>query len=75
MLNQGLWVFDKSGNIQGGGPESLYQFWSGKPGANGQTLPARLRVAAITRFSPILRSCSIPANGLYYLLASFTAAQ
>ena len=26
MLNQGLWVFDKSGTVQGSGPESLYAF-------------------------------------------------
>ncbi len=30
LLNQGLWVFDKSGNVQGRGPESLYAFWCGK---------------------------------------------
>jgi len=40
MLNQGLWVFDKSGNIQGGGPESLYQFWCGMPGASGSLISA-----------------------------------
>ncbi|HUY28975.1 MAG TPA: hypothetical protein VMV27_16315 [Candidatus Binataceae bacterium] len=40
MLNQGLWVFDKSGSNQNGGPESLYQFWCNSPGANGQILPA-----------------------------------
>ena len=29
LLNQGLWVFNKSGTIQGSGPESLYAFWCG----------------------------------------------
>ena len=38
MLNQGLWVFNKSGNVQGG-PEPLYQLWCGSVGANGQYLP------------------------------------
>ena len=38
MLNQGLWVFDKSGKNLNSGPESLYQFWCNTPGANGQFL-------------------------------------
>jgi len=40
MLNQGLFVYNKSGQLQGGGPEPLYQFWCETAGANGQTLPA-----------------------------------
>jgi hypothetical protein len=40
MLNQGLWVFNKSGTLQGSGPESLYTFWCGTVGANGNPLPA-----------------------------------
>jgi hypothetical protein len=39
MLNRGLFVYDKSGHLQGNA-ESLYQFWCGTVGANGQTLPA-----------------------------------
>ncbi len=37
LLNQGLWVFNKSGTVQGN--ESLYAFWCGTVGANGQYLP------------------------------------
>ncbi len=40
LLNQGLWVFDKSGTVQGSGPESLYTFWCGSPGADGNPLPS-----------------------------------
>jgi hypothetical protein len=38
MLNQGMFVYDKSGNQQGS--ESLYSFWCQHPGANSKTLPA-----------------------------------
>lgn len=38
MMNQGMFVYDKSGNPQGS--ESLYSFWCQHPGANGNTLPA-----------------------------------
>jgi hypothetical protein len=38
MLNQGMFVYDKSGNQQGS--ESLYSFWCQHPGASGKTLPA-----------------------------------
>ncbi len=50
MLNQGLWVFDKSGTVQGSGPESLYAFWCGSPGANGNPLPS---CAAIGNPDPV----------------------
>ena len=43
MLNEGIFVYDKSGNPLGN--KSLYQFWCGSPGADGNPLPACAAIA------------------------------